>query len=187
MANVKTPKFRLSYPNLFRPKLNDLNGKMEYSCVALFKKGEDLSALEAAAKKVLEEKFGTDKSKWPKNLKSPFRDQGDREKEVDGKMVLPEGYEHGAIFLNLKSTQRPGIVDQNVQQVLDESEAYAGRFAHCTVNPYYFDQKGNKGIAFGLVNLQLLDHGDPLSGRTKPEDDFAPVASEAGSASDLFS
>ncbi len=191
MATVKTPRFRVSYPSVLKPKLNDLNGKMEFSVVALFKKGEDLSKLEDEIKKVLEAKLGKDKSKWPKNIRSPFRDQAEREKEVEEngvtKMVMPEGYVKGAFFINLKSTHRPGVVDENVLPILDESDFYAGCYAQATINPFYYDQKGNRGISLGLQNIQKVADGEPLSGRTKAESDFAPVTDGAAKgASDLF-
>jgi Protein of unknown function (DUF2815) len=173
VKNVMTPKFRFSYPKIFKAELNTLSGKMEFSVVALFPKGADLSELKKAAEECLTEKLGADKTKWPKGLKSPFRDQSDREK--DG--VLPAGHEAGAIFLNLKTSTKPGIVDQNVQAIIDESEFYAGCYAHASVRPYYYDQKGNKGIAFGLQNVQKLGEGDPLSGRTSAANDFKPVES----------
>jgi hypothetical protein len=172
MANVLTPKFRVSYPSLFKAKLNEMSNKHEYSVVAVFPKDADLSALKKAVTDVLIEKLGADKAKWPKNLKSPFRDQG--EKEKDG--VLPNGYEAGAIFMTLKSAQKPGVVDANVQPIIDESEFYAGCWAHATIRPYYYDQKGNKGVGFGLQNVQKLSEGEPLSGRVNAVSEFAPIA-----------
>lgn len=193
MANINTPTFRVSYPNVFKAKRNDLNGKDEFSVVALFKKGEDLSALKAAAQKAIVDKWGPDKEKWPKNLRSPFRDQSERAKEVDGKRILPAGHEEGAIFLNLKSSQRPGVVDQNVQDIIDESQFYAGCYARASVNAYAYDQKGNRGVSFGLGNIQKVRDGEPLGNRAKPEQDFAPIQVEegasqsTGSATDIFS
>ncbi len=189
MANVMTPNFRVSYPSVFKPKKNDLNGKDEYSVVALFPKGADLSKLKAAAQTVVTEKWGTDPKKWPQNLRLPFRDQGERAKEDEysGKRVLPSGYEAGAIFMNLKSTQRPGVVDEKVQDILDESQFYAGCFARATVNFFAYDQKGNRGVSVSLINIQKVKDGDPLSGRAKAQDDFAPVEdSSDGSATGLF-
>jgi hypothetical protein len=163
--NIITPKFRVSYPNVFRARKNDLNGKDEYSVVALFAKGTDLSALKAAAGAAAKEKWG---DKLPKNLRSPFRDQG--EKEKDGK--LPEGHEAGAIFMNFKALQRPGLVDGNRQAIIDENDLYAGCYARAQVRAYAYDQKGNCGVAFGLQNLQKMGEGDPLSSRVKAEDAF---------------
>ncbi len=180
MSNVMTPVFRASYPALFKSKLNDLNGEQEYSVVALFPKNADMSKLKAAAQAVIEEKWGKEKNKWPKNLKSPFRLQEEREKydEETGKKLLPAGHEAGAIFMNLKSKQKPGLVNADVQDILDASEIYAGCYCRATVRPYAYEVKGNAGIAFGLQNVQKVKDGDPLSGRTKATDDFAPVGAE---------
>lgn len=189
MATVNTPKFRVSYPNVFKARRNDLSGKDEYSLIALMPKGADLAKLKEVAQKAIVDKWGADKAKWPANLRSPFRDQADRAKNVDGKMVLPAGYEAGAIFLNLKSSQRPGVVDQNVQDIIDETQFYAGCWAIASVNAYAYDNKGNRGVAFGLNNIQKVKDGEPLGNRARPESDFAPVTQEQGSdtAADLFS
>jgi hypothetical protein len=191
MANVTTPKFRVSYPNVFKAKKNDLNGQEEFSLVALFPKGADLSALKKAAQEAVVEKWGSDPKKHPKNLRSPFRKHEEKQYENDsGQTVYPPGMEEGGIFLNLKSKQRPGIVDQNVQDILVESEFYAGCYARATVRAYAYDNKGNAGVAFGLQNIQKMAEGDPLGSRTKAQDDFAPIAgagtSEGASADSLF-
>jgi hypothetical protein len=192
MANINTPVFRVSYPNVFKARRNDLNGKDEFSVVALFEKGADLTALKKAAQEAIIAKWGPDQAKWPKNLRSPFRDQAERAKDVDGKRILPAGHVEGAIFLNLKSSQRPGVVDQNVQDIIDESQFYAGCFARASVNAYAYDQKGNRGVSFGLGNIQKVRDGEPLGNRAKPEQDFAPIAvdntaASTGSATDIFS
>lgn len=171
--NIMTPNFVASYPKLFKAELNEQSGKMEYSVVALFKKGEDLTALKEAAAACIVEKHGADKTKWPKNLKSPFRDQSEREKE--GK--LPAGHEAGAIFITMKSQSKPGVVDGNVQPIIDDAEVYAGCTMRATVRPYYYDKNGNKGVAFGLQNVQKVGDGTPLGGaKAAASTEFAPVA-----------
>lgn len=186
--NTVTPKFRVSYPNVFKARKNELNGKEEFSVVALFDKGADLTALKKAAQEATIKKWGADKTKWPTNIRSPFRDQGEREKEG----TLPAGHEKGAIFMNFKSTQKPGVVDQQVQPIIDEADFYAGCYAIASVNAYAYDQKGNRGVSFGLGNLQKVKDGEPLGGRTRAQDDFAPIAVEEGvevnstSADNLF-
>ena len=40
------------------------------------------------------------------------------------------------------------------------------------MNGYTFNHEVNKGVAFGLNNVQFLCKGEPLSGRTRAEDDF---------------
>lgn len=186
--NVITPEFRVSFPAVFKPKKNELNGKDEYSVVALFKKGADLSKLKAEAQRAIEDKWGKDKTKWPTSIRSPFRDQGERKKNVDGKEVLPAGYEAGAIFLNLKSSQRPGVVDQNVQDIIDETQFYPGCWAKASIRAYAYDNKGNRGVAFGLQNIQKVRDDDPLAGRSHAQDDFAPIEGAEGgtAATDMF-
>ena len=183
MSNILTPPFRVSFPNVFKPKRNELSGKDEYSIVALFPKDADLTSLKKAAEAAITEKWGPDKTKWPKNLRSPFRDQGERKK--DGK--LPSGYEEGAFFLNLKSTQRPGIINQKREDIIDEADFYPGCWARASVRAYAYDNKGNRGVSFGLQNLQKVKDGEPLSGRPKAQDEFEPLE-EMGSDSsaDIF-
>lgn len=186
MSKGTTPKFRVSYPNVFKPRRNELNGKDEYSVVALFKKGEDLSKLKKLVQEAAEKEFGKDPKKWPKNMRSPFRDQAERSKvnEETGQEYLPDGYEAGAIFINLKSAHKPGVVDGQVQPILDEAEFYPGCYAIASVNAYAYNQKGNAGVSLGLQNIQKVAEGEPFGGRSKAEDDFAAVPAE--DASSLF-
>jgi hypothetical protein len=196
-THVMTTKFRVAYPKVFRAEKNDLNGNDEFSLVALFEPGADISALEAAAKAAMEKKWGTDRTLWPAGIRSPFRDQGEKKKTVDGKVVMENGkpvllpgHVAGAIFINFKSKNKPGLVDANNNDIISESEFYGGCWARATVGAYAYDQKGNKGVAFGLQNIQKLSDGEPLGGRPKASDEFAPVASATSapvtSANDLF-
>lgn len=174
--NIMTPEFRVSFPSLFRASRFNESAEPKYAVTMLFPKNTDLNPLKREAERAAKEKWG---DKIPKGLKTPFRDQGDFDHE---------GYESGAIFIRATSKQRPGVVDNNVQAVVDEGEVYPGCFARATVRAYAYDVPGNKGIAFGLQNLQKLRDGDPISGRSKPEDDFSPVGNEemAGQSADAL-
>lgn len=198
-TNTLTPEFRVSFPYVFKAQLNKLSGKEEYSLQALFPPNADLSKLKAAAQEAIKEKWGPDSSKWPKNLKNPFRDQAEKEKEIDDgkggtKKVMPDGYVKGAIFLTLKSKQKPGVVDQKVEDIIDPSVFYAGCWARATVSCYAYDQAGNRGVSFGLGNIQKTRDGDPFGGRTKASEDFVPIqddtsappAASGKSATSLF-
>lgn len=188
-ASTVTPEFRVSFPQVFRAKRNDLNGQDEFSVMALFKKGENLDLLKKAARAACVKKWGEDQTKWPEKIKSPFRDQ--KEKAKSGK--LPEGHSEGAIFMTFKSKERPKVVDQNVQEIIESSQFYAGCWARASVSAFAYDQKGNKGISFGLNHLQFMRDGDAFSARPKVEDAFQPVdmgdSAEVGngaSSTDLF-
>lgn len=189
-STIMIPECRMSYPKVFKPELNKLNGKMEYSFVGLFNEKSDLTRMKALAQLALEATWGKDPTQWPPVLKSPFRDQNERAKFVEGKKILPPGYVEGHKFVNFKSTKRPGIVDQNVQAIIDESQIYGGCWVQATVRAYTYDQKGNRGVAFGLINIQKIRDGEPLGGGSTPEQDFAPIAGAAapagGTATSLF-
>lgn len=163
MASVKsdvilTPEFRVAGPlNVFTT--ND-NGK--YTLRALFKKGEKLSEIKQAIKQVAEEAFRT-----TKGVALPIHDQG----EKDGY----DGYEDGALFMNLSSNMRPGLVDPAAQRIMDDEDFYPGCWAHAKIRFYSYEYQGKKGVGVGVDNIQKLRDDEAFSGREKPEDAFDPV------------
>ena len=183
--SVVSPKFRVSFPNVFQARLNELNGKEEYSVKALFPAGADLSALKEAAQAAIVKKWGDDKAKWPANLRTPFRPHEDAAKEG----VLPAGHEEGGVFINLKANRRPQVVNEAVQPILDETEFYAGCYARADINAYAYDQKGNRGVAFGLNSIQKMGDGESLGGGRPAEQACKAVegAETTNSSDDLFS
>lgn len=160
---VLTPEFRVSFPAVFTPRSAMDNAEPKYSVVMLFPKSADLSKLKAIAKAAIVEKWG---DKIPKDLRSPFRDGDD--KELDGYA--------GHIFITASSKMKPGLVNGNREAIINVDEFYAGCYARATVNAFAYDRNGNRGVAFGLQNIQKLREGEPFSGKTKPEDDFDAVS-----------
>ena len=118
-------------------------------------------AVEAAKQLGVQTKWG---GKLPANLKMPLRD-GDAERSDD------EAFK-GHFFINCNSRTKPGVVDAQLNEILDPSEVYSGAYGRVSVNFYPYDHKGNRGIACGLNNIQKLRDGDYLGGRSRPEDDF---------------
>ena len=179
MADViMTPEFRVSFPAVFKARSSKSDddgdaGTPKYGITMLFAKDADLSKLKAAAQAAAKEKWG---DKIPKNLRTPFRDQGDKGLE---------GYVEGAVFINATSLQKPGLVDRNREDIIDETEFYAGCYARATLRAFAYDKKGNKGVAFGLNNVQKLRDGESLSGRTRAQDDFADDLPEEEGAADV--
>lgn len=163
-----TPEFRVSFPAVFQPRAFE-GGAAKYSLVMLFDEKTDISALRELARQAVRDTWGDD---VPKNLKSPFR---------DGSETDYEGYE-GKVFIRATSKRKPGLVDGDVQEIIDESEFYPGCYARATVNAYTYDTAGNKGVAFGLLNIQKTRDGEPLGNVTRSAaDDFEPIGS-TGSA-----
>ncbi len=176
-CNAVTPIFRVSYPNVFKPKFNSLSKKEEFSLQALFKKGEDMNGMKLAAAEACMKKWGADKTKWPSNMKNPFRDQADRIKNG----VLPDGLEAGAIYCTFKSDSQPAIRDAaNVSFVTEPAKFYAGCYARASVYALAYDVNGGRGVTFLLNHLQFARDGEPFSGRPPVEDAFAPIEGAQG-------
>ena len=51
-------------------------------------------------------------------------------------------------------------------------------YDHASINFYAFNCNGNKGIACGLNNLQLIRVGEALGGKASAESDFATDADD---------
>lgn len=185
---IITPEFRADWPHVFKPQENkrdDGTVTREYSITAIFSVGTDLSTMKAAAQAVLVEKFGPDQSKWPTVMRSPFRKCSEKWKNEGGKQIIPPGYENGdAVFVNMKAKEeyKPGVVDQNVQPIIEPKDFYSGCYAIASTNAYWYDFKGNRGVGFGLRNLQKTREGEPLGGVSRPTDDFKPVAGASDAA-----
>lgn len=166
---ITTPEFRVSFPAVFEP-VSFEGGAAKYKVNMLFLKGTDLTQMIALATATADEKW-PDKSKRPANLRNPFRD-GDVEKPET------EGYiDH--MFVAATSKIKPGVVDLQVQDIINQEEFYAGCYAIATVTCYAYNTAGNAGVAFGLQNIQKKRDGEPFSGRADPSEEFEAVASDA--------
>lgn len=160
---VVTGKVRGSYVNVFRPRLNDMSGQDEYSMSLLIPKSDTatVAKIKAAINAAKAEKFP---GKTPANFRSPLRD-GDEERGDDPAYV-------GHWFMNVKSKNKPGIVDKDRNEVIDADEFVSGDYCRVSINAYGYDVSGNRGVSFGLGNVQVLAKGEPLSSRARAEDDF---------------
>ena len=76
------------------------------------------------------------------------------------------------LSLEVAATIAKGIVDADLNPVLNRSEVYSGVYGRASINLYVFNTNGNRGIACGLNNLQLIRPGEPLGGKASPEADF---------------
>lgn len=167
-TKVTTGKVRLSYAHLFEAHAIEGNEpKFSVSVIIPKSDTDTLKAIKEAVAEAKEAGKGKFGGKIPANLKTPLRD-GDEERPDD------EAYAN-CYFLNASSKNKPGVVDQNVQPVMDATEVYSGCYARLTLNFYPFSASGNKGIAAGLGNVQKLEDGEPLGGFTRAEDDFDSV------------
>lgn len=169
-----TPEFRASFPALFAPRAAVEGQALKYSVVMLFDKKTDITTLKQAVANALIEKYGPDKAKWPKGLRLPFRDGS--EKEYDG-------YEN-TVFVTASSKNRPGLVDQALQPIIDPENFGGGDYARAEINAFCYSVSGNNGVSFGLNHVQKTRDGVRFSGRGKAEDAFDAIPVPSASASE---
>lgn len=154
---VVTGKVRLSYANLFEARASEEGQEAKYSVSLLIPKSDKVTV--AAIEKAIAEVIRTEKdAKFggkEKGLKLPLRD-GDTEK--DGEEYA------GHWFINASSKNKPLILDENKQPVLDAREVYSGCYARASFNLYAFNVSGNRGIGAGINAIQKLEDGEPLGG-----------------------
>lgn len=170
-TKVVTGECRFSYANLWEPKAMDENSKAKYSVSLIIPKSDTktIEKIKAAIQAAYDEgkgKLGNGKTVPPlTSIKTPLRD-GDVDRPDD------EAYAD-SYFINANSIIAPGIVDADLQPVLDHSEVYSGIYGRASINFYAFKTNTSKGIACGLQNVQKLRDGEPLGGHSRAEDDFA--------------
>lgn len=176
-----TPKFRVSFPEVWQKRAFQEGQTGRYSVTALFTPSEFSEA---------------DKLKWQALLaacnkvsleiwKKPYNDV-----KKDGSYTVPfhkgeektyAGYGPGVIFCTLSAyTRRPTIVARDgVTQLVEggPDEFYAGCYARASVNPFV-PKKWKKTMALGMNNLQKLGEGERLDAYSSAEDDFGADPAE---------
>lgn len=169
-----TPLARFSYVHVFEPAKTP-SEDLKYSVSILIPKsdGKGVEMLNRAIQEAADK--GVEIGKYPaskrKALRYPLRD-GDEE-HAQGK----RGPEYkGFLFFNASSQNQPGVVDANLNPIMDPMEFYSGCWGHADVNFFPYNQAGNIGVGAGLNNLMKKKDDDRLDGRMKAEDAFAEFA-----------
>jgi hypothetical protein len=165
---------RWSYANVWEPK--SINGSTpKYSVSLIIPKSDKVTiekikkAIEAAYREGEAKLKGNSKTLPPLSaIKTPLRD-GDLERPDDHPTYA------NSYFINANSATAPGIVDIDLNPILNRSEVYSGVYGRASVSFYAFNSNGNRGIACGLGNLQKIRDGEPLGSKASAEDDFASL------------
>lgn len=170
--NLITPEFRAAFISVFKAtSMKNADGtvnKPKYSIRAAFPPASKLDALKKEAEAVAREKWG---DKIPKTLRSPFRANGDLENPVTG-----IGEDWIIMTFSANEDRRPGIVDAKLQDIIDDANVYSGAWYRAQVRAFAYENAGNKGVSFGLQNVQKLRDDDPIgSGRIPANKAFEPV------------
>lgn len=187
MADIKTPEATIGFAkDLFEPNERE-NGTKNYGCTLFFKKGTDLSALQAAALACAKEAWpGKPVEDWIKDgtVKNPFLD-GDGKQGKDNEGNPKPGYA-GTTFLRCTSgiDYKPKVFDRRRNPIMDKDDCPSGSRAFAVINPYAWDNpKNGKGISFGISLVQVTrkaEGSEILGGGGGPNPDafFETLADE---------
>lgn len=166
-TKVVTGKVRMSYAFLNKPKKNDRD-EDKFSVTVIVPKSDTttITALRTAEREAAVKKFPGKPDAFYKAIKSVIHD-GDGLRP-SGEPFGPEC--KGAWVFTASTSDRPGCVDENLQPLMEPIKS--GDYGRVSVNMYGFDTAGNRGVAAGLNNVQLLERGESLGGRTDAASDF---------------
>jgi hypothetical protein len=165
-VKIVTGKVRFSYANVFSPKASVEGGTPKYSVSIIIPKS-DKETIAKISKAFEDTKAGSSAffgGAVPKGLKGGLRD-GDEEKD--------DAAYAGCYFINANSAQKPGVVDQDLNPIMDMNEFYSGCYGRASITFYPYNAQGSKGIACGLNNVQKMEEGEKLGGATSAAADFA--------------
>ena len=169
-TKVVTGKVRFSYVNVFVPTAMDEGAPLKYSVSILIPKKDKktLQKINEAIEAVIESKGAvfTKNGKRLSSLQLPLRDGDEDENKADDPVY------NGHFFVNAKSKNKPGVVDEDLNPIMDANEFYSGCYGRASISFYAYDKNGNKGVACSLNNLQKLEDGEPLGNVSNPASDF---------------
>lgn len=170
MGNLVTGKVRFSYVQVFEPRAIN-GGDEKYSVTLLIPKSDvdTYQRITAEINKCLQENVATTfKGVMPANPSLPLYD-GDGLRQ-SGEPFGPECKGHWVI--SAKTNTAPEVVDIKCNPIISKNEFYSGCYGRASIRFYAYNQNGNKGIGCGLGNVQKLEDGQPLDGRTTAAEDF---------------
>jgi hypothetical protein len=167
-TSILTPPGTASFLNLMKARPVVLGGEPRFSLTLIFDKIQqarpEFKALQQAIDAALKDRLP---AKLPPGLRSPFHDGAE-------KAGVYEGYKAGDLFISPWSKDKPGAVNAQKQDILDENwpEYWAGWLARANVRPFAYDQGGNRGCGLFLDSVQMLRPGKRLDGRKAASESF---------------
>lgn len=161
---------RLSYLNVFKPRMNDIRKCEEYSCTLLIPKAPNefnanptglLKEIREVIEVALVEKFKEIPKKWETCLHD-----GDVETNNDGEPKHP-GYWYTS---TRSSTDYPPVlIDGSRKPVIDASAWQSGDWGYAKLSFYGFEFEGKKGCSTSLRAIQFTKKDEPFGTNQDPE------------------
>ena len=148
-VKIKLPNVRMGFPNLFKREV--FEGKTgKYSATFLIPKEEEKlyeELQEAIEQAIRDANIRVPRDRWC------IKDGDDR----------PEYGHEGSWTLKASSNDRPVVVDQRKQPLMEEDEVmYSGCYVNALVSFWIQNNKFGKRVNANLHAVQFAGHGDPF-------------------------
>lgn len=171
MNKVVTGKVRFSYLYVFEPRATQ-TGDEKYSVTILIPKTDTVTysnIMNAMQQAISENISNVFNGAAPANPKMPLYDG-------DGLRASGEPFGEeckGCWVITASSNDKPEAVDASLNPIMTRNELYSGCYGRVSLNFFAYNKNGNKGVGCGLMNIQKLEDGPSLTGRTTAAEDFA--------------
>lgn len=180
---ITTPVGTLMFPSLFTAQAPQQgNGDPRYQAVLVFdpdaQKTKAFEALKEAISATANDFF---KGSVPRSARNPLIKCGDTDYPQKY-----DGFNDDDIMIRPWSKYQPGLVDARLNDIVIESDVWAGQKWRATVVPAGYDTQGNKGVMLFLNNMQQAKADMPrLDGRKSAGQSFEALeeTAESGSSS----
>jgi hypothetical protein len=171
----QTPPGIGSFVTLLEPKAND-KGEMFFSLSILFSKArtKELDPLRKLVEQAAVAMYGPNAPALMAagTLKNPIRD-GDVMFMQDA--GLYKAYK-GCFFISARRGSKfgkPMVIDAAKNEVFTAEDVYSGCLLRASISVFAYNKAGNKGVSFGLNNVQVLRKGERLDNRKDAKEEFA--------------
>lgn len=168
-----TPSGETVWPAVFKPAPPIQEGKDPmYQNTVMWSK-EDDDEWEGVRETILEvatAKFGKKAEQMLKKgqLRSPIRDGDDTDQD----------YLEGHFYLTARSSDRPEVVDEDVEDIINTKDFYGGCQSRMDCYFFAYDKAGNRGVGAILNSVQKTGEGERKGGRRSAGDAFDKVKKE---------
>ena len=155
----------LSFPKLFKAEQIMGQGDPKYQAVLILTP-ESLEVYKKEMLSCMSENFKSGQEKKP-SFRWPLR------KCDDSAHYQGDPRFAGRMFVNLKSDEKnkPKILNQQREEIIDPSVIYSGCEVATVANVYHYDNKFGAGMGTGFNVLMKVSDGERLGGGSAPDID----------------
>lgn len=182
--SVILPPAKTAYCFLTKPRKNKRRPDAEpsYSVLLYWDKSEiddedGLKELRRAILSLAKEKAGENAKKLLNKgrIANPIKD-GDEMTDKDGNAIEEFANCYVVTARRRADLGAPGLVDAQVRPITDPTEIYSGMVCIASVNPFFYEVEGKRGIGIGLNNVQKTEDGQRKGGKPDPKSEFKALA-----------